>query len=178
MVKAQCQRTGVCCSKLYAHVMIKISNNCLKKKNRKQYPNTKPRIAKAWIEDAEKAQEVGLQYFPCRFLEDGNICTLQDKKPETCSLTMSKKNMLSSDDEYPFIAFHKKCGWLDGAPDMIKRLARICEEQTEINTLTSWGNYKRWWSLEYRRNEILNSEEAKGWYVENGKWKKREDDEK
>lgn len=169
--KAECKRTGVCCSKLYVHSMLRISKVFLKRSKRKHYPNTKPAISKAWIEDATKAEDLGLSTFPCRFLTGDNECSLQDKKPEVCSHTLSQKLVEGSDSqELLYSFFHHKCGYLTGAPDIFIRYSRILEEQYKINTKNSWKNYRRWWSLEYRRLEIQEYPQVKGWSIKNKKW--------
>lgn len=172
MGNAKCSRSGVCCKKLYVHIMPEIAKRCLKRKNRKNNPNTKPRISKAWIEDAEKAEKLGLQYFPCRFLEGDNVCTLQDKKPEVCTNTFKYGG-----GEYPYGGagfFHHKCGFLNGAPNIVIRVARLLEEMTKIKTSTTTKNWRRWLSLNHRYEILLEHEDNRNWKIENGDWVKDE----
>lgn len=173
-MSAECKRTGVCCSKLYVHAMLRISKVFLKRDKRKQYKNTKPKISKAWIEDATKAEELGLATFPCRFLTGNNECSLQDKKPEVCSYTLSQILVEDTDSQSLLDTFfHHNCGYLSGAPDIFIRYSRIIEEQYKIVNKASWKSYKRWWSLEMRRKEIKKDPQIEEWKIKNKKWVKK-----
>lgn len=172
--EATCKRTGVCCQRLYSNVMPVLAKKFLLRKMRKQYKNTKPSISRAWIEDGEKAKSLGLSYFPCRFLTEDNVCSLQDKKPEVCSYSLSPEALEKEKEFIHNAFFHHKCGYLTGAPDYIVRANRIMNALEEIRFKTdrSWKIYKRFWSLEFRLREIEADPRYKGWRIVNKEWVK------
>jgi Fe-S-cluster containining protein len=170
---AQCQRTGECCKRLHADQFIEFAHKFLKRRYRKDYPNTKPRISKAWLEDAEKAREIGRQTFPCRFLTDGNTCSLQDKKPEVCSWSLSTEVL--SEGINPGTFFHKSCGYLEGAPEkLIKLVYLISKYYAKKDGGPDYTNedYEKLLRLYNRIEKLKADPEVKGWKIINGKWEK------
>ncbi len=127
-----------------------------------------PDILKSWLIDASKSININKQTFSCRYLDGNNECSVYDNRPEICEHSLSPLMMESMTT--PFVAMGSGCGWLDGAPPIIKEIAKLQEEITSIDTKTSKKEFKRWQILSKKFNKLIKSTESQGWSVIDGSW--------
>jgi len=128
----RCQRTGGCCKALVASNALEAVNEIRQmSESERRRGNYTDEFVNAWETSAKFAAEAKRVTFTCTFLEGDNVCTLQDKKPGICSYSLSLpmlSNRHLSDSKF----FSSKCGYLNGAPELLVKTIEAREKAYSV----------------------------------------------